>query len=379
MNKPLIWSRNIARFSAWTAVVLLMACSVSVDSEGETQTRALIDRLPAGAIAIAWIDIEALAAAMPPEEWDEYEEMFQGDDNMQGLERFAEATGIDPREDMRQVAVAMMPGAAQEGDPVVLVVLDFDEDKLLALMAEAETVSYEGATLYNAQEVFRSLAKTVGGADADASEGEAGDMEGEAGDMDGEAGDMEVEIAATRDGYLTILDAQTLAMGTEASLKVLIDVDGGRYDSLKMDPVMNDLISDVAGQGQIWFVATSDTWEDQIGELGQGGGMVPTNAIESIEVMTMSMRLGDGMTLRLAGVTASAEDAGLLADTLNGLAAMGKMMLQQSQPELFGILDRGITIGQDDRTVHIEANLSAADIAVLRLMAEERDDSVSGR
>lgn len=372
MNKPLIWSRNIARFSAWTAVVLLMACSVSVDSEGETQTRALIDRLPAGAIAIAWIDIEALAAAMPPEEWDEYEEMFQGDDNMQGLERFAEATGIDPREDMRQVAVAMMPGAAQEGDPVVLVVLDFDEDKLLALMAEAETVSYEGATLYNAQEVFRSLAKTVGGADADASEGEAGDMEGE-------AGGMEVEIAATRDGYLTILDAQTLAMGTEASLKVLIDVDGGRYDSLKMDPVMNDLISDVAGQGQIWFVATSDTWEDQIGELGQGGGMVPTNAIESIEVMTMSMRLGDGMTLRLAGVTASAEDAGLLADTLNGLAAMGKMMLQQSQPELFGILDRGITIGQDDRTVHIEANLSAADIAVLRLMAEERDDSVSGR
>ena len=61
------------------------------------------------------------------------------------------------------------------------------------------------------------------------------------------------------------------------------------------------------------------------------------------------------------------------------MAAMGKMMLQQSQPELFGILDRGITIGQDDRTVHIEANLSAADIAVLRLMAEERDDSVSGR
>lgn len=364
MNNPLSWSRNIARFGAWTAVVLLMACSVSVDSEGETQTRALIDRLPAGAIAIAWIDIETLAAAMPPEEWDEYEEMFQGDDNMQDLERFTEATGIDPREDMRQVAVAMMPGAAEDGDPVVLVALDFDEDKLLALMAEAETVSYEGATLYNAQEVFRRLQEAVGREDTGAGEGE----------LSGE-----FELAAEPDNYLTILDAQTLAMGTEEGLKVLIDVDGGRHDSLKMDPMMNDLISDVVGQGQIWFVATSDTWEGQIAELGQGGGMVPTNAIESIEVMTMSMRLGDGMTLRLAGVAASAEDAGLLADTLNGWTALGKMMLQQSQPELFGILDHGITVGQDDRTVHIEANLSAADIAVLRLMAKDMDESVIGR
>lgn len=365
MNNPPSWSRSVTRFSAWIAVVLLMACTVSVAVEGETQTRALIDRLPAGATAIAWIDIEALAAAMPPEEWDQYEDMFQGDDNMEDLERFAEATGIDPREDMRQIAVAMMPGAGTEVEPVVLVALEFDEDKLLALMADAESVSYEGTTLYNAQEVFRSLGETIGSEDADA----GGDA----------AADMEVEISPEQDGYLTILDAQTVAMGTEESLKVLIDVDGGRHDSLKMDPAMNDLISDVAGQGQIWFVATREAWEDQIDRLGQGGGMVPTNAIESIEVMTMSMRMGDGMTLRLAGVAASAEDAGLLADTLNGWTAMGKMMLQQSQPELFAILDRGISVGHDDRTVHIEANLTPADIEALRVMAEEMDESVIGR
>ena len=106
--------------------------------------------------------------------------------------------------------------------------------------------------------------------------------------------------------------------------------------------------------------------------------MVPTNAVESIEVMTMSMRLGDGMTLRLAGVAASAEDAGLLAETLNGWVALGKIMLQQNQPEMFSILDRGITVGQDDRTVHIEARLTAADIEALRLMAEEMEESVIG-
>ena len=365
MNNPLSWSRNVVRSSVWIAVVLLVACSVSVDSEGETQTRALIDRLPAGAIGIAWIDIEAIVAAMPPEEWDEYEQMFQDNDSTQNFERFAEATGIDPRKDMRQVAVAMMPGAGGDNEPLLLVALDFDEDKLLALTADAETVVYEGATLYNAQEAFRRLEEAVGSENAGTGEGEI------SGEFDG---------SAEPDSFLTILDDQTLAMGTEESLKVLIDVAGDRHDSLKMDPAMNDLISDVAGQGQIWFVATREAWDDRIGELAQGGSMVPTNAIESIEVVTMSMRLGNGMTtLRLAGVAASAEDAGLLADTLNGWTALGKIMLQQSEPELFDILDRSITVGRDDRTVHIEANLNPTDIAVLRLMAEEMDESVIGR
>ncbi len=364
-DNSLGWSRSVARCSAWIAALLLMACSVSVDSEGETQTRALIDRLPAGAVAIAWIDIEALAAAMPPEDWDEYEELFQNNDSMQNLERFAEATGINLREDIRQVAVAIMPGAGEEVEALVLAVLDFDEDKLLALTADAETIAYEGETLYDAQEIFRSLEEALGKEDAGTGEREA------SGDFD---------FTAQPDNFLTIVDAQTLAMGTEESLKVLIDVDGGRHDSLKMDPAMNDLISDVAGQGQVWFVATREAWDNQIGELAQGGSMVPTNAIESIEVVTMSMRLGNGMTtLRLAGVAASAEDAGLLADTLNGWTALGKMMLQQSEPELFDILDRSITVGRDDRTVHIEANLNPTDIAVLRLMAEEMDESVIGR
>ena len=67
MNSALSLSRTILRGSAWIAVVVLMACSVSVDSEGEIQRAALIDRLPAGATAIAWFDIEALAARFTKE------------------------------------------------------------------------------------------------------------------------------------------------------------------------------------------------------------------------------------------------------------------------------------------------------------------------
>ncbi len=362
MNSPLSLLRTILRGSAWIAVVALMACSVSVDSEGEIQRAALIDRLPAGATAIAWFDIEALAAAVSQEKWDEYEEMFQDDEDLQDLERFTEATGIDPREDMKQLAVAVMPGAAEDDDPVVLVTVDFDEDKLLALIGDAETITYEGTAMYVAQEVLSNLEEAVGGSEVEA---EATD------EM------VEIEVESEIEGYLAILDSQTLAMGTEEGLKVIIDVAGGRHDALKSDPAMNDLISDVAGQGQIWFVATSETWDDQIDDLAEGGGgMVPIGAIEGIEVMTMSMRVGDGITMRLAGVTSTAEDAGLLADTLNGGAAMGKMMLQQNQPELFDILDRGMSVGHDDRTVYIEASLTDADIEVLQGLAEEQREAL---
>jgi len=347
--------RKLARASAWVAIVLLMACSVSVDSEGETQTTALIDRLPAGATAIAWVDIEALAEAMPPEEWDEYEEMFQDDEDMQDLERFAEATGMDPREDMKQITFAVMPGDGEEDDYVMLMSAAFDRDKLEGLADGAETISYEGMTFYSAEDVFRNLEEAVGPMGTE--------------DPDGNS---EIEVSVDRPGYLAILDGETLAMGTESTLRVIVDVAANRHDALKMDPAMNDLISDVAGQGQIWFVATRDTWDERLDDLAQGGSMVPVSAIESIEILTMSLRMGDGMTMRIAGMTATAEAATELSTSLNGLLALGRMMLQQQEPELFAIIDRGLSVGQDDRTVHIEATLTDADIEILQRMAEEQ-------
>jgi len=360
MSASVRFPRNLMRCATLMAIATLLACTVTIDSEGETQNAALIDRLPSGATAIAWIDFEALAESMTPEEWNEYERMFERDEDMQDLERFTEATGIDLREDMKQVAVAVMPGDGEEDEPLVLAHVLYDEDRLMELFAGAETLTYEGATMYAATDVFRQLEETLGQGDED--------------EMPDEPGETEVESQPEDEiqGYLVMLDDRTIAMGSEASLEVIIDVDSGRRDALKMDPQMNDLISDVAGQGQIWFVAKRETWADRMGELGAAGGMVPTNAVETIEVVTMSVRMGGGMAMRLTGVAGSAEDATLLAETLRGWTAMGKMMLQQNQPELFNILDRGVSVGQDDRTVHIEATLSQDDIDVLRRLAEDQ-------
>ena len=62
----------------------------------------------------------------------------------------------------------------------------------------------------------------------------------------------------------------------------------------------------------------------------------------------------------------------MISQSMLGLLAMGKMLIQQAQPDLFNIIDRGLLIDSDARVINIEANLSAEDIATLRELAEER-------
>ena len=355
-----IW-RGSVQIGACGTIALMLACSVSIDSESAAESRALIDRLPSGATAIAWIDFEALAEAMPAEQWDQYAEMLRGDEDTQDLERLEEATGIDVREDLRQMGVALMPGGADDDWPVVLIEADFDRGRLESLLTDAESIEYEGATMYAVDDFVRNLAAAIG--------------------RDENIDSPGAEAEPADDAYIVVLDDTTLAIGTEESIRIVIDVDGGRRETLKSDPDMNDLISEVAGHGQIWLVATKSTWDDRVADLGQSGAgaMVPTTAIESIETITLSMGFGDGLSIRLAGISRSPEDARMLTDSLNGLLSLGKMMLQGSDPELFEILDRGVRAEQDDRRINIEANLTQADLDFLQRMAEEEmDDAVIG-
>jgi len=350
MNLLSALPRKMTGATVALAIVALMACSVTVESDGANPARALIDRVPAGATAVAWIDFKALAASMSPEDWDEYEQMLQGDDeDMATFERFVEATGIDPREDMMDLAFVALPTAVAPDDYLVLMSADFDRDKLEALAADAESISYEGTTFYSAEDVFRSIGEAIGKPVTEA----------------------EGMVAQDPPGWVAILDDQTIAMGTDVSLQTVVDVDGGRHDSLQSDATMSGLVADVVDEGQAWFVATRETWQDRMDDMGDNP-MVPTAAIGSIETVTMSLRMGDGMTLRIAGMADSPETANELTTSLNGLLGMGRMMLQQSEPELFAIVDRALTVRQEDSTVRIQADLTPEDIEVLQRLAEEQ-------
>ena len=90
----------------------------------------------------------------------------------------------------------------------------------------------------------------------------------------------------------------------------------------------------------------------------------------------MSVQMGDGLSARFAGIATSSGDTRMLTDSLNGLIAMGKMMSQGSQPELFEILD-GVHAERDDREINIEVNLSQASLDFLLSIAVAELDNMT--
>lgn len=336
-------------------VVVLASCTATIESGGGTLQRevSLLERLPAGVSAVAFVDVAAMVEAMPAEDWAEYEEMLNDDDNLRNLENFTAATGINPREDLRHLVFASIPGTEPD-EYLVLMSADFDEAKLRELAADAETITYEGIELYRAADVFERLEEAIGPVDNDPADG------------------IDIDMTAEETGYVSILDSETLGMGSEAGLRHAIDVTAGERDSVMTDARMSDLIAGVRNEGQIWLVADRDSWQDRVDDLDTQGNMVPTAAIGSIDVITLSLRLGDGMALALSGITTDADAAMELSNSLNGLLAIGRMMMTESEPELLAIVDRGIDVSQDERTVRLDARFTAADIEVLQRLAEEQ-------
>lgn len=353
--------------ASYAVILALTACAVSVETDTAQDSRSLLARLPSGSTAIGWIDVEAIAAAIPPERWAEYKSVVESDENWQDIERFAEATGLDPRTDLRQIAIAAIPKDEDGMDAMVLISATFDQERMESFLERAETESYDGHTIYRIEdEVWGELTEGADQAEAEEEEHVEAEEEGE-------------ESAEEDDpAYLVILDSETLLFGDDAGVRLGIDIEAGNRDSINMDPHINDLVTDVAGEGQIWFVATREAWEDELDEI-PAGMPVPANLFEGIETVTIWMRMSDGIAMRLAASAGTAEDAKLLADTINGLVAMGKMMLQSEQPEVFQILDRGISVGADDRTFSIDANLTEEDIDTLRALTEEQAREQSER
>lgn len=356
MNKLAIFRRGFLQIGAFGSTALILACSASIDSERVTMSRALIDQLPSlGAEGIAWIDFEALREALPEEQWKRYERTFfeeglflepGGDELRQMWERL----GINPREGLEHISFVIMDGAQGVGgdadhthdEMIILISADFDhnrfESALTDIVANWSIEDVDGTTMWKVDEVSTGLAPFL-------------------------------EVAATPPSLaLAFLDDTTLVMGNQESLYTVIEAKGSRLEPLESGHIMNDLISEVAGQGQVWMVATNPLIPTLLGS--DDAPLMLPSVIGNLEAISMSLQIGNGLSARLAGIATSSEDARMLTDSLNGLIAMGKMMLQGSQPELFEILD-GVHAEQDDQKINIEVTLSQTSFDFLLSIVEQ--------
>jgi hypothetical protein len=343
------------------AAILLAACAPGPVGEEPAGEVDLFAYLPGPASIVGWVDFEALSTSPIAVSYLQDEELVGEAD--EELQEFIDKTGIDPRTDLRQIAMAAFHNEEGETEGVVVGTVNFDRDRLMTALADSPTMTHRDHTLYELENE-----------DMESEGGEGEEPEGEEGEEHGEIWIGEGE-GPSQPGYLVIINDQTLMVGSEMGVKFALDTAAGERSAAREDVMINDLIQSVSMDDQVWIVAADEAWAEELEEMPEGEASpvpVPMAAIEGVEAVTFGMHLSDSMRLRMSGIAASAEDATMISQSMLGLLAMGKMMIQQSQPELFNIIDRGLLIDSDDRLVNIEANLSAADIETLRALAEEK-------
>jgi len=354
------------------AILMLFACATAPSGEEPQEEIDLFAYLPGPASVIGWVDFDALRGSTLALSYLEDEELIGEADK--DLQEFIAKTGVDPRTDLKQIAMVAFDGEDGETEGVVVGSVNFDRDRLMTSLADSPTLSYRDQTLYELEQ-DEWEGEEDEGEETEGEEGEEGEGEhGEEGE--GEHGEMWVEGAGeTQTGYLVIINDQTLMIGSETGVKFALDTAAGERPKVRDDVTMNEMIVSLPVDDQIWIVATDEAWAEELAEMPEEGVSpvpIPLAAIEGVEVVTFAMHMSDAMRLRLSGITATEEDATMISQSMLGLLAMGKMMIQQAQPELFKIIDSGLLIDSDNRVINLEANLSAEDIATLRELAEER-------
>jgi hypothetical protein len=349
-------ARHPALASSLGLILLIpaIACAGSVSSseEGPSSQADLVARLPADAITIGFIDFMTLRESPV---YDFAREEGAGAEDGEEFQEFIRRTGIDPRTDIHRIAFAAGPLTVRgPRTGAAIVVATFDRTRLETSLAGHESTSYAGHTIWS----------------IDDGEGE-GEDEGDDESMDqDDAGDIG---AMADDGYLAILDDDTVAFGNRHAILSILDVAGGAA-SARTNEVLMALLDDVAPDSDIWMVSAQDRLLD---DLTPGGEDRPTPQIpiDKIRSMILSIQLAGGIGLELRGRTADRADAQLLGDSLNGMLAFGKMMLQSNSPEIFAILDRGVRAGSSGQDVTVRADLSMDDLRALGAFARETTQS----
>jgi hypothetical protein len=325
------------------------ACAAAPNADAGSEADAseenpadLVAMLPSLATTIGFIDFAAIRETAA------YEFLKQdaGFGDTAALEKIVEETGIDLRTDLHRIAFISNDGfGTWDERGAFLVLATFERARIEEAIASAPTDQYSDRNLYQ-----------IGAMDRD--EENEGEVEGE---------DDSISIDVEVDGWMTILSDTVLAFGSSDLIRAIVDVADGA-PSVRENSTLMVLLEDVNTDAQIWLVSAREGLFSSI--TPDAGSPIGQIGYDRINAMMLALDLSDGLSFRMRGRTPAEEDAKNLGDALNGMVALGKMMLQNSNPDVFEILDRDIETGSRGRDVTIEAHLTIDDLRVLRDYAE---------
>jgi hypothetical protein len=242
-----------------------------------------------------------------------------------GFQKFLDATGFDPRTDLREILVAS-PSAEKSPHGLVAVRGTFDEAKIasLAVLGAGGTVSsYQGVKVITGN--------------------------------------------ANGSGMVALLGNGILLAGSADTVKGAID---RQRAGAKLAPDLAARVLSAGSSYDAWFVtagspaALARTVPDR-----QVGGAMQGNVVQAIEHLTGGLRFGTNVELAAEAVTRSDRDATALADVVRFLASMAAS--NHDPKSGFAQMLESLQLSAEGRTVRL--TVSASEQEVEKLIRPQRN------
>jgi len=282
--------------------------------------------MPASASFIFYLDLTSVQSSPLRDDW---ENGRFNQDGWDDIEKFRQATGIDPWTDFYALAFSTSPG--DEGaSPLWGLALngEIDPERLLSAIEQRHTLersSHNQTPLY----LFSSTAES----DSD-------------------------PMAFAFPGSTTLL------FGSPQYVRPMLDVGAGQEPS-SLDGPLATRIDELSLDETFWCVGSGDGRLSRL--IARGSSEAPP--IPPLRSFVIWGRLGLDVTLTARGEASDAEAAVKMANVVRGLVALGSLR-ESDRPEIQAVLD-SITVGALDNSVEVSLAVPYETLRRLALSAEQ--------
>jgi hypothetical protein len=300
-----IW---IICFLAFFAFISCQKGATSKASSAEAE--AMLKFLPKEAQGAFFIDFHKAVTI------EAFDEAMKSNENFGEMQEFIDKTGIDPKQDIHYIGAAVT--GLENQDAAVVINLTYNKDTLLSVInekleeeeSEAETVDYEGATIYT---------------------------------MTDENGE--------RNSFAFINESH-IAAGKEADVKKVLDVVNGRAENLTANVDLGELLKKSNQGAMIWGAmrVPQETMEKATADNPF------ISSLESVRAIALNFDYKNKDIF--AEINLMSDDATKnkeVAEALNGLKSLGGL-IGAEKPEIATLINK-ITISSGADHVKIKANI----------------------
>jgi hypothetical protein len=305
--------KRITVFALTLGLILLgsSACGPKVGAPaGAAKPEDVLKYLPQNSQGVFFVDIHRAMATEVTEKF------LNDDDTLSKYQEFVQKSGIDPKEDIFYAAIAILSGNLGENQEGAAVInMRYDKDKVLALIEEEgkeeiKTEEYNGFTMYTTEK-----------------------EEGE--------------------NAWSFLDASNIVVGNTESIKTCIDVMQKSKENVLKNAELADVLKRTDKNTLFWGAMLIP--QEEVAKATEGNARL--KPLENLKALILNFDYKNAAILvKIKAESDNPDGNKQIADLLNGLKAMGAMMIPEDKPELGDLLS-SITVSFGDDFVMIEANL----------------------